>query len=118
MSRTTDADCGGTSKAMPNGSVFFRSCAGLGSNLELVPLAVGQVRNEDFPEPGGREQPHGVDAPVPAVEVADQADAIGVGRPDGEMHAGGRADVDAVRAELLERAMVGALAEAGARRSR
>ena len=39
------------------------------------------------------------------------ADAIGVGRPDGEMHAGGRADRDPVRAELLEDAKVPALAE-------
>ena len=52
-----------------------------------------------------------MDAAVPAVEVADHADAIGVGRPHREVHADGRADGDAVRAELLERAVMGALAE-------
>ena len=61
--------------------------------------------------PDGHEQPHRVDAAVPAVEVADEAHAIGVRRPHGEVHAGRRPDGDAVRAELLERAMVRALAE-------
>ena len=62
--------------------------------------------------PAGREQPHRVDAAVPAVEVADHADAIGVGRP----HARNATPVvvptvDAVRAELLEGAEVRAFAE-------
>ena len=87
MSRTIAADCGGTSKATPNGSVFFSSVAGLRANLELVALAVRQIGHENLPDAGGREQPHRVDAAVPAVEVADDADAIGVGRPHGEVHA-------------------------------
>ncbi len=81
-----------------------------GADLELVLLAVGEIRNEDLPDAGGQEA-HRRDAAVPAVEVADHADAIRVGRPHREMHAGGRALRDAVRAELLERAVVGALAE-------
>ena len=118
MSRTTDAVCGGASKATPNGSVFFSSCAGLGANLELVFLAVRQVGNEQFPDARRHEQPHRMDAAVPAVEIADEADAIGVGRPHREVHAGGRADDDAVRAELLERTLMGALRRTGADRSR
>ena len=53
----------------------------------------------------------GVDAAVPAVEVADQADAIGIGRPHREVDADGRADRDPVRAELVERAIVRPFAE-------
>ena len=46
---------------------------------------------------------------VPAVEIADQADPIGVGRPDREVHAGRRPNSDSVRTELLERPMMRAL---------
>ena len=61
--------------------------------------------------PAGTSSRIGVDAAVPAVEVADDADAIGVRRPHREVHAGRRPDGDAMRAELLERAVVRALAE-------
>ena len=50
-------------------------------------------------------------AAVPAVEVADHADAIRVGRPDREVHAGRAADRHRVRAELVVDAGVLALAE-------
>ena len=85
--------------------------AGLRPDLELVPLAVRQVGHEDLPDPGGHEQPHRVDPAVPAVEVADDAHAIGGRRPHREVHARGRSDGDAVGAKLLERAMMSALAE-------
>ena len=95
----------------PNGSVFFRSAPVARPDLELVLLAVRQIGNEDLPDAAGHQQPHRVDAAVPPVEVADDADAIGVRRPDREVHAGRRADGDAMRAELLERAVVRPLAE-------
>ena len=84
--------------------------AGPRADLELVLLAVRQVGHEDFPDAAG-DQAHRGDAAVPAVEVADQADAVGVRRPHGEVHAGGRPDDDAMRAELLERTVVRPLAE-------
>ncbi len=52
-----------------------------------------------------------MDAPVPVVEVADDAGAGGVGGPDGEVHALGRADGHRVGAELVVDAGVVALAE-------
>ncbi len=61
--------------------------------------------------PDGRQQAHQMHAAVPSVEVADHADTIGVRRPHGEMHAGGRTQVDSMRAELLEDAVVRAFAE-------
>ena len=52
-----------------------------------------------------------MDAPVPVVEVADDAGAGGVGGPDGEVHALGRADGHRVGAELVVDAGVVAFAE-------
>ena len=57
------------------------------------------------------ERAHRMHASVPAVEVADDADAMGVGRPDGEVDAVGAADAQRVRAELVVDAGVVALAE-------
>src|SRR5262245_56899998 len=50
-------------------------------------------------------------APVPLIEVADHADALRVGRPHGEVHAGDVDNRPDVRAELLTGAVVRALAE-------
>src|SRR3546814_11488994 len=49
---------------------------------------------------------HDVAAAVPAVEVAHHADALRVGRPDGEAHAFDAFDAARMRAELLEDAAV------------
>ena len=50
-------------------------------------------------------------AAVPVVEVADDTDALRVGRPDREVDPVGRADAHRMRAELLVNAGVIALAE-------
>jgi len=76
------------------------------ADLELVLFTVREVRNEDLPDPARRQQPHRVHASVPRVEIADHAHAIRIGSPDGEVHAGGRADRRPMRAELFERAMM------------
>ena len=111
MSRTTDAVCGGASNATPNGSLFLSSAPVRVriSNLYFSPS--GEIGNEQLPDARRHEQPHRVHAAVPAVEVADDADALGVRRPHREVHADRRPDADAMRAELLERAVMRALAE-------
>src|SRR5678815_2935957 len=93
------------------GVAFLQQLTGRRPNLELVPLAVLEIGNEQFPDTRHHEQPHGMNAPVPLVEVADDADALGVGSPHGEVDAGSRANRDPVRTKLLERPMVGAFAE-------
>ena len=61
------------------------------ANLVLVERPGAQPRHEQFPDAAGNVLAHRVAAAVPVVEVADDADAGGIGRPDGEVHA-----VDAV----------------------
>ena len=49
--------------------------------------ALADVGHEQLPHPGGAELAHRVRAAVPEVEVAGDADALGVGCPDGERRA-------------------------------
>ena len=74
-------------------------------------MAEPAARHEDLPHAADAEQPHRVDAPVPVVEVADDAGAGGVGGPDGEVDALGRADGHRMGAELVVDAGVVAFAE-------
>ena len=53
-------------------------------DLVLVERALAQLRDEQLPDAGAAALAHRVRPAVPAVEVADDADALGVGRPDGE----------------------------------
>ena len=45
-------------------------------------------------------------AAVPAIEIADDADALSIGGPNREVHAGGRAERQAVGPELVPGAVV------------
>src|SRR5713101_4128182 len=48
----------------------------------LVKCAFAEVWNEDFPDARSAEGAHRVIASVPVIEGADDADALGVGRPN------------------------------------
>ena len=80
-------------------------------DLVLVDRALAQIRDEQLPDAGAAALAHRVRPAIPAVEVADHAHALGVGRPDGEDDARGAAVLDDVGAELLIRAEVVALVE-------
>ena len=56
-------------------------------DLVLVDLALAEVGDEELPDPGRAAIAHRVAPAVPVIEVADHADPLGVGRPDGEMDA-------------------------------
>ncbi len=90
---------------------FLENGAGARADLEFVAFAVGEPGQKDLPDAARREKPHRVHAAVPRVEVADHAHAIGIRRPHGEVDAGGRPHLDAMRAEFFERAMMRAFAE-------
>ena len=81
------------------------------TDLEFVARPLSDPRDEDLPDAGGAEAPHRVPPAVPAVEVADHADSLGVRRPDREVDAVGLADSHQVRAKLVVNARVLALRE-------
>ena len=55
--------------------------AGFGTNLVFVFRAGREIGDEYFPDPGVAEHPHHVEAAVPAIEIADNTDAIRIRRP-------------------------------------
>lgn len=61
---------------VPVGSVDF----------EAVEFALAEVRNEDFPNAACAKHAHLVAVTVPAVEVADDGNGLGVRCPYGELH--------------------------------
>ena len=80
-------------------------------DLVLVPLAVAHRRHECLPDAAGAEVVHAMRRSVPAIEIADHAHLLGVGRPHREVHAAGVAHLPAVRAKLVVRTAQRALAE-------
>ena len=79
--------------------------------LELVERAFAQARHEKLPHAADAEQAHRVVTAVPLVERADDADALGVRRPDGEAHAGDAVNDPQLRAELVVNAALVAFVE-------
>ena len=90
---------------------FHQDRAVYGPQLELVAIANLRGGEKDLPDAAGAQNPHRVDAAVPPVEVADDADTGGIGGPDGEVDAVRVADGHRVRAEPLVDARVRAFAE-------
>src|SRR5216684_854217 len=71
------------------------------NDFEFVNGAFGQFGKENFPDAGGAARAHGMDAAVPTIEVADDADAARAGRPDGKVDAANAFEGDEMRAEFL-----------------
>ena len=80
-------------------------------NLEFVKDARGQIGNEQLPNSGTTQHAHLMNTPVPVVEVADDADAVGVGGPDGEVDTGDTVHGERVRTQLVEDPSVVAFTE-------
>ena len=81
------------------------------ANFKFVMRADADARNENFPDAGCAEQPQGMKPSVPLVEIADDADALRVWRPDGETRAGHPVNHAQLRAEFFVNAAFVALAE-------
>ncbi len=69
-------------------------------DAELVERAFAEAGDEQFPDAAGDVFAERMAAGIPVVEIADDADALRVGGPDGEVHAFDTADVAEVGAEL------------------
>ncbi len=80
-------------------------------HLVLVFVAHADAGNEQLPDPRGAEHPHRVQAPVPAVEVADHPHRAGVGRPHREGGTGHALQHGRVGTEPLPQPLVPALAD-------
>ena len=68
------------------------------------------LREEDFPDARGAAGAHGMDAAVPAVEVANDADALCAGSPDCEVNAPNAFKCYDVSAEFLVSVVMAAFA--------
>ncbi len=79
--------------ALGIGICFGDQMAIMAEQLILVAVAGMQAGNEQFPDAGMAAVAHGVAQAVPAVEVADDADALHMGRPDREQAAGNAVDL-------------------------
>ena len=64
------------------GITLHEEIATRSDEFEFVVIAGDEVRDEDLPDPVVIA--HRVDTTVPAVEVTNDADPVGIGRPDGE----------------------------------
>ena len=82
-----------------------------GDELVLVPGARPHARDEELPHTRRPEHAHEVHAPVPRVEVADDAHAASVWRPDRERGAGHALVHPRVRAEVSPQRAMQALSE-------
>ena len=72
-----------------------------GADLVLVDLLLDDAGEEDLPDPGLSPVAHRVHAAVPMVEIADDGDALRVGRPHRERRAPDPSDVDDMAPQLL-----------------
>ena len=119
--RAVDHDRGGERAASrlpkPTGSDFSSSCAGASDDLVFVFVAGAGAGHEDFPVAVAAHA-HGMAAAVPAIEVADDADAPRVRRPDHEGDAVHAVHLHRMRAELVVERAGGCLRRADRDRTR
>ncbi len=59
----------------------------MSADFEFVIHPLADLGDEDFPDAGGTHAAHGMKAAIPAVEIADDTDALGARRPNGERKA-------------------------------
>ena len=81
------------------------------ADLKFVMRAFPHTGNENFPDAGRAEQPHRMKPPVPMIEIADDADALRIRRPNGKTDARNTVNHAQLRAELFVNTPLVALAE-------
>ena len=110
-STTIEAVCGRTSAAKATGSDLSGSIFPIAADDLVFVFAAGLgAGDEDFPETVATHT-HGVAAPVPEIEIADDADPLGIGSEDRKGNAGYAIEHHRMGAELVIEAKMGAFAE-------
>ncbi len=84
----------------------------------FVKRAFAQAGNEQFPDSAGNMFTHWMTADIPGIEIANQADALCVGSPNGEIHTFHAVDRTQMGAEFVVALPVLALAQQVADRIR
>lgn len=82
----------------------------LANNFEFIDGAFAKFGNEELPDAGRTAKAHRIDAAVPMIEIADDADAAGIRRPNGKMNAGDTIDSFHVGAEFFVGVVMAAFA--------
>src|SRR5260370_42226232 len=77
--------------------------AACADNFVFVDGAFAAFGDEKFPDSGRAARTHGIDAAIPVVERANDADRCGAGSPDREMRAGATYDRPGIPSTLLVR---------------
>ena len=80
-------------------------------NFVFIESALAEAGDENFPDAGRAENAHGVEAAVPVIEIANDTDALGVGRPNGETDTGDTVQSAEMSAEFIVDAEFVALGE-------
>src|SRR6185369_3545612 len=75
-------------------------------DFEFVESLFAKTGNKYLPDTRARMKAHRVPASIPMIEIADEADALRVGRPHREVNAANAVDHPHVRAELFVVAIV------------
>ena len=76
----------------------------------FVDGAFAELGEENLPEAGGATSAHGMDAAIPAIEIAHDADALGAGGPNGEVNAADAFQGDHMSAQFFVSVVVAAFA--------
>src|SRR5260370_6373485 len=84
--------------------------AACADNFVFVDGAFAELGGEEFTDSGRAARTQGIDAAIPVVEIANDADPFGAGSPDGEMHAADTFERFEMRAKLFVRVVVAAFA--------
>ena len=92
--------------------VGFNAQLAVGVNhLEFIKLPVVRPGDKQLPDAGFPTQAHRVAAAIPVVELADNGDTLGIGRPHGEPRAGNAVHGIGMGAQRFIRTQMGPLGE-------
>ena len=80
-------------------------------DFKLVQVPLGNIGEEDFPHAAAHELAHRIAPAIPRVEFTDDADPLGIRRPDGKVDPARPFMVDQMRAQLVEQPQMRALGD-------